>query len=164
MRGQTLLELLLVLAALAVLGGLAAPSLRNFTLDLGRDATVDELARGLALARVTAQATGIAAQLCRANVTAAASYGASSPATCLDGVGEWTDGWQVTTSRALRHGSPASGQRLFSNRSSIYFSPSGGATPVTLVVCDSRGSTFARSLVVSRSGRVRTANGGTGCG
>ncbi len=164
MRGQTLLELLLVLAVLAVLGGLAAPTLRHFALDLGRDATVDELARGLALARVTAQATGVTAQLCRASAKAATTNGTGSAAGCLDAVGEWTDGWQVAASGVLRHGSPASGQRLFGNRGSIYFSPSGAATPVTLVVCDLRGSAFARSLVVSRSGRVRTTNGGASCG
>jgi Type II transport protein GspH len=46
------------------------------------------------------------------------------------------------------------------NRSAILFSPSGNATPATLTLCDRRDS--GRALVVSRSGRVRPANGQCG--
>lgn len=57
-RGHQLPELLVVLLVLAVLAGLAAPGLQAWALNLQLQATLDELSRGLALARTEAIATG----------------------------------------------------------------------------------------------------------
>lgn len=56
--GHGLTELLVVLLVLAVLAGLAAPALQAWALELQLQTTLDELARGLALARTEALATG----------------------------------------------------------------------------------------------------------
>lgn len=56
--GHSLPELLAVLLMLAVLSGLAAPALQAWALDLQLQTTLDELTRGLALARSEALATG----------------------------------------------------------------------------------------------------------
>jgi len=120
--GNTLPELLVVLLALALLAGLAAPGLQTWALDLQLQATLDELARGLALARSEALATGRVVE--------------------------------------FRYRALPAGQRVAINRSAILFSPSGNATPATLTLCDRRST--GRSLVVARSGRVRTASGQCG--
>lgn len=56
--GQSLPELLVVALVLAVLAALATPALQTWALDLQLQTTLDELARGLALARSEALATG----------------------------------------------------------------------------------------------------------
>jgi type II secretory pathway pseudopilin PulG len=56
--GHSLPELLLVLLVLVLLAGLATPALQTWMLDLQLQTTLDELTRGLALARSEALATG----------------------------------------------------------------------------------------------------------
>jgi len=56
--GHSLPELLVVLLMLVLLAGLATPALQTWALDLQLQTTLDELKRGLALARSEALATG----------------------------------------------------------------------------------------------------------
>lgn len=120
--GHSLQELLVALLVLGVLAALATPALHTWTMDLQLQTTLDELARGLALARSEALATGRVVE--------------------------------------FRYRALPAGQRVAINRSAILFSPSGNATPATLTLCDRRST--GRSLVVARSGRVRTASGQCG--
>lgn len=162
--GRSLVELLVVVALVAVLAGAGVPAGRGLWLDLQRDAVVDELERALALARTVAMATGAAAAVCRGAVP----DGGATPA-CREGSGDWAGTWQVlapsTTGQSVLHlGQDTRGLRVTGNRGSVWFGPDGGATPATLSVCDPRGAAASRSLVISRAGRVRGAAGGSGCG
>ena len=56
--GHSLQELLVALLVLGILAALATPALHTWALDLQLQTTLDELARGLALARSEALATG----------------------------------------------------------------------------------------------------------
>lgn len=163
--GRSLVELLVVVALVAVLAGAGVPAGRGLWLDLRRDAVVDELERALALARTVAMATGAAAAVCRSAVP---DRGGATAA-CREGSGDWQAAWTVvaqssTGSTVLRVGQDTRGLRVTGNRGSVWFGPDGGATPATLSVCDPRGAAASRSLVISRAGRVRGASAGSSCG
>lgn len=120
--GFSLVEWLVALAVAAILASLGAPALREWATRLRLEAALGPLARGLALARSEAMATG-------------------RPVTFLP--------------RELPAGLHWSGIPP-----SISFGPSGGATPGTLTVCGP--VTRGRSLVVSRSGRIRASEASCG--
>lgn len=164
-HGRSLVELLVVVALLAVLAGAGVPAGRGLWLDLRRDAVVDELERALALARTAAMATGSAAAVCRTGGTVT---GTASPG-CHEGAGDWAGPWQVLAQSlsgqtVLRLGQDTRGLRVRGNRGSVWFGPEGGATPATLSVCDPRGAAASRAIIISRAGRVRGTAGGSGCG
>ena len=164
-RGRSLVELLVVVALLAVLAGTGVPAGRDLWLDLRRDAVVDELERALALARTAAMASGGAAAVCRAAATPAGG----GEAGCREAAGDWAEPWQVlarslTGHTVLRVGQDTHGLRVRANRGSVWFGPDGGATPATLSVCDPRGVAASRAIIISRAGRVRATTGSSGCG
>lgn len=164
-QGRSLVELLVVVAIVAVLAGTGVPAGRGLWLDLRRDAVVDELERALALARTVAMATGGAAAVCRGLPVA----GDGTPPACGEGSGDWLEPWQlvarsVSGTTILRVGQEAHGLRVRANRGSVWFGADGGATPATLSVCDPRGAAASRALVISRAGRVRATVGSNACG
>lgn len=90
LRGFTLVELLVVMALVAVLASLAVPSLQGFVSSRAVSARADELASALRLARSEALKRGGAVSVC-----AAASPLASEPS--CSGASDWAKGWLVFT-------------------------------------------------------------------
>lgn len=116
--GFTLVEWLGTLAIIALLAGLGAPALRDWATRLRVEAALAPLARGLALARAEAMATGRAVTFTPRELPVGLRWSGSPP--------------------------------------SISFGAAGGATPSTLTVCGP--GPRGRSLVVSRTGRIRASD------
>ena len=90
LQGFTLVELLVVMAVVAVLASVAAPYLQKFVTQRAVTARADELASALRLARSEALKRGSVVSVC-----ASASPQAATP-TCSDAA-DWAKGWLVFT-------------------------------------------------------------------
>jgi len=161
-RGLTLIELLLVLAALALVFGLALPAFAAV-----RESAYSASARGDLLASLV-QAAGRAALAGNRAVLCPSPDGA----TCSDDP-DWSRGWLVfldaNASRELEPGEkvirrqgPLGGRaRLHSTagRTRIVFQGNGGnaGSNVTFTLCDGRGPSRAVALVMANTGRLRDA-------
>ena len=159
-RGWTLIELMLVLACLAIAGGLAASALSS-TLEAARAASArGELVSSLGQAMARASLAGSRAVLCPSSDGQACSSGP-----------DWSQGWLVfmdsNASRELeggervlrRQGALPGRVRLRSTegRTRIVFQGNGGngGSNVTFTLCDGRGPRRARALVLANFGRLR---------
>lgn len=151
-RGVTLLELMIVLAFVAIAAGYAVPAFRDMLLDSRRTAAVVSTLHAVNLARQLAAIRGETIRLC----------GSLDMRQC-SGRSDWSSGLLVTDASNTLHRNlpfPALGQRsaINSNRSDVAFEAgSGFATPATLTICDRRGASAARAIIVSRSGRPRVS-------
>jgi type IV fimbrial biogenesis protein FimT len=149
--GHTLVELLVVLGLAALLAGLATPGFREVRANAVRDARLEELRGTLLLARTEAVARGTPVVVC-----------ASTDGRACDDGPRWSRGWVALADAdaPLAVVGPHATVAVHSTRTAIQFQPSAAAaTTATLTVCDARGPRAARALVVSRTGRVRTATG-----
>jgi type IV fimbrial biogenesis protein FimT len=154
--GYTIVEHLVVLALAAILAGLAVPSFRELRANAVRDARLEELRSALLLARSEAVARGVPVVVC-----------ASEDGADCAGEPRWSGGWIARVEppddvpgAPLVLASASAAVRVHATRAAIEFQPtSSAATTATLTLCDERGVRAARALVVSRSGRVRTASG-----
>lgn len=154
--GTTLIELLVALAVLAVVAGLAVPALEAVILNARRAATLEALVRAAWFARGEAARRAAPAVLCPS----------ADGATCADSASTWDAGWIVTledgSTGALRagRGSDDVRARLAANRAAFVFRPyDRRSTNGTLAWCDERGEAAARSVIISPTGRPRTAKG-----
>ncbi len=161
-RGVTLIELLVAVALAALLALAAVPTFRELAANARRDARLQELRGALLVARSEALARGRAVVVCASTTHTSCGSGA-----------RWTDGWTAlarstaTEAPVALAGAGADPTTwIHATRDAIEFLPSSiAAATATLTVCDSRGARAARSLVISRTGRIRTANAGAGvCG
>jgi type IV fimbrial biogenesis protein FimT len=155
-HGLTLLEVLVALALLAILAGLATPALDTLRLNASRAAAMDGLMRAAWYARSEAARRGHAVVLC-------ASAGGDA---CAGSPAGWSGGWLVTPAHdpaaVLRRGVGAGHGRaqLLANRSAFSFEPRDRrSTNGTLAWCDQRGEPAARALVISPTGRPRLERG-----
>lgn len=158
-RGITLVELMLVVAVLAVVGAFALPAL-NGAMEAGRA----HEARSALLASFTAAVskatiTGARTVLCPARSEV-----------CVDSA-DWSGGWMVFLDRdgnrerdagepiVQRHPALGGKVRLRSTegRKRIVFQGHGGnaGSNVTFTLCDGRGPAKAQTLVLSNAGRMR---------
>lgn len=166
----TLVELLLVLAVLAMLAGLALPGLRQDLRDQVAATTLQELARSMALARSAAVTHGRMATLC----------GSSDGNSCG---GDWNSGHLVFLDAdgngrrdaadellLVRTTLPGHGSlllRSFPNRQYVQYTAEGfsnrqnGSFTWCPLEQDARA---ARQLIFSQSGRVRFARDRNGDG
>ncbi len=151
-RGYTLLELLVALALAAILAFIAYPGFTAWLLDSRRDATVTTALHAVHAARQFAATRAESVQLC----------GTLDAMRCSGGA-DWSSGLLIigtsgTVHRSLPLSRPVQGPRLWSNRSVIRFEPGTSfASPATMTICDRRGSSAARAVIVSRSGRPRVS-------
>lgn len=148
LRGVTLVELMVALAVLAILLGIAVPS---FT-----DASLSSRLRSLANGLVASAALGRSEAIKRnAVVTLCAS---SDGATCTGG---WHQGWIVTTANGtVLQAQPAApvGYRVTAGETSIAFQPTGlGATSTSLTICRSSPSAGSQERLVEINLTGRTS-------
>jgi type IV fimbrial biogenesis protein FimT len=160
-NGITLIELVLTIGIVAVLSALAVPSFSNLRQDSARAATVNSFLQALFLARSESMKRGQVVSLCKSR----------DGSTCAGRNAAWRDGWMLFEN-SKRDEPPQrdpgelvllvnEGWRsgtITSNRDSYSFRPHQQAViNGTIVFCDSRGSTHARAIIISHTGRPRVA-------
>lgn len=158
-QGVTLVELAIVLAFIAITAGYAVPAFYGLLLDSRRTAAVVSTLHAVNLARQLAAIRGESIRLC----------GSLDMRRC-SGRSDWSNGLLLTDESDSLHRNlplPAPAQRssIRSNRSNVAFEAgSGFATPATVTICDRRGATAARAIIISRSGRPRVSVSDSGGG
>lgn len=153
LAGVTLIEAMVTVAVLAILAALAIPSFTPMLLNNRQSAQSTAFANALNFSRSTALQQKVNVQIC--------PLGAAGSTTCGS---NWGLGWIVTTvpstgaSALLQsyQAGPNDPKLSSTGASSIVFDPRGLATPQAhFTICDSRGSSFARSLQVFVTGAVQ---------
>ena len=158
--GFTIIELMITLAVAAILLSLAAPSFRDTIKNTRLVTQVNNLASGINFARSEAIKRSLSVTLCKSN----------DDVTCS---GNWQDGWILfedidgdgtvdAEDTIIRVGEGAESNNVtlvFPGKNRITYNANGFAVGFnsTFKFCDDRGYTFAKGLVVSNTGRVRTA-------
>ena len=151
-RGHTLVELLAVLCIIAVLAGLATPSLRTLHAQTQLTTATDHLQVALQLARSTALTRAQAVVWCLAD-----EQGRCLPADGSRGL-SYALHLNGPDGELLRREPLAAGLQLLATRAQItyYPLPRAGSTS-TLTLCDLQSRAANRQLIISQTGRVRTA-------
>lgn len=153
-RGLTLVELMVTLAIAGILIASAAPSFTESIRNTRMVTQVNELHAALSLARSEAVKRNIGVTVCRS----------SNGTGCT---GFWQDGWIifvdsnadgiVNGEEIVRvHGALAGGNTLSTDQSRVTYVSSGRAATgsnSTFTLCDQRGATRAKGLVIGLSGR-----------
>jgi type IV fimbrial biogenesis protein FimT len=159
--GYTLVELVVVLAVLAVLTAWGVPNFGHFSRNAARTGEVNQFIQAVYLARSEAIKRNGVVSLCP-----------SRDGESCDPGGPWHQGWLVFVN--LDRDSPAnreadeellqvyppweSGQ-IAANRTTLSFRPFGqSGVTATLTFCDDRGSAEARAVIISQTGRPRLAD------
>lgn len=143
-QGITLLEALIAIAVMAIVLGVAVPSLADMLAEARRISTVNAIVATMNRARHAAVTERRRVTVCP-----------SADGDLCDH--DWSDGWILwVQAEPVRHRqqAPRGAVQVSANRSRFRFNPHGlRATNGTLVVCASgRGS----AVVISHTGRVRT--------
>ena len=151
MRGFSLLEILVALTVSAIAVLLAQPVISTGMLNLQRSTTINGLIRSLHFARRTAAENGRDTIVC-----------SSRDGRRCGAAEDWSAGWIVhdgPTGPILYRSRGQAGLSIRSNRTQFVFRPfRGRSTNGTLVICDRRGSSAARAIVVNNIGRPRLAD------
>lgn len=147
-RGFTLIELMVTLAVLGILLGLAAPSFYNATLGSKLGSFANDLVGSVHLARSEAIKRNSIVTLCVS----------IDGTTCTSG--DWAQGWIVavgSTTLLRQEALPAGFKVTNGNVNSLSFQPSGlGATLATFTVCRAAPTVGAqeRRVAITAMGRV----------
>lgn len=148
MRGFSLLEILAALTVSAIAVLLAQPVVSTGMLNLQRSTTINGLIRSLHFARRTAAENGRDTIVC-----------SSRDGRRCGAAEDWSPGWIVhdgPTGPDLYRSRGQAGLSIRSNRTQFVFRAfRGRSTNGTLVICDRRGSSAARAIVVNNIGRPR---------
>ncbi|WP_447746713.1 GspH/FimT family pseudopilin [Pseudomonas nicosulfuronedens] len=153
--GFTLLELMVTLAVLAILVGIAVPSLSDATLASKLKASANDLVAGVALGRSEAIKRNAVTSMC------VSSDGSSC------GSGGWDQGWIIISGSTVldKHPAAPTGFKVSSSVTKIDFQPTGvGNTQASITVCRSAPSAGAQERVVnvSATGRAYVSKTATG--
>ena len=151
-RGHTLIELLTVLCLVAVLGGLGLPSLASLRSEARLSTAVDHLLVSLQWARSTSLTRTAPVVLCLSDA-AGRCLPADAPSASA-----YALHLQDPAGELLRHESLPARMALRATRAHItyYPLPRAGSTS-TLSLCDGLSRAASRQLIISQTGRVRTA-------
>lgn len=158
--GVTLIELMIVLAIIAVLSTMAAPSFSDLKQAMASRSAGGALSTSINQARISAVMHGQHVVLCP-----------STDLVACDRTLRWQHGWLafvdgdaddehdateavLSVNQTLEAGVAVLGSN---GRYRIRFQPDGtaGGSNITLTICDRRGAAAARTLVISNSGRLR---------
>jgi len=163
--GFTIIELMVTLAVAAVLLSIATPNFRDLIQNNRLTTEINTLSASLNLAKSEAIKRGIPVTLCKSNDFD------SSPS-CV-AAANWHDGWIVWADgdgdgaldaneviRVVNGLTSGTTLEFAIGKDDIVYSPTGFASGYngTFRLCDDRGIDSAKGLVVSPSGRVRTAS------
>jgi type IV fimbrial biogenesis protein FimT len=178
-RGFTLFELLITVSIAAIMLTLAIPSFRDFLLNSRITSQTNEFVLAQASARSEAVKRGVRVSVC--------SLAVNSTTTCADST-TWDNGWLVFVDNngdgtvdgaatppdvVLQVRAPLEGGNTFRSGAlnNVTFQSTGATTmPAatlaadrTFRLCDSRGTTVARSILVSTLGHLTTQTGTASC-
>jgi type IV fimbrial biogenesis protein FimT len=153
--GFTLIELMVTLAVIAIVAGIAAPSFSQIIQDNRLTTISNELLASLSIARSEAIKRGESVSVCQSN----------DQLTCSNDNASWHQGWivQVDSSNQIINERAAlnNGQTLASTEASLTYEMDGLAVgilnTVYFTICDNRGNANRQGLEVSITGRVRQA-------
>ena len=164
-RGMLLADLLLTVALLSILAVIAVPSFTQLVLEARMTDQVNALVHGIHLGKQSARIRLSDIALCKS----------------IDGQNcahdrAWHDGWILFENRDRDHppsvghdepvlaaGAPYTNGTIMANRLHFVFRPFViRSTNGTLTFCDRRGAAAARALIISPTGRPRTAATGPG--
>jgi type IV fimbrial biogenesis protein FimT len=177
--GFTLIELIITLVIVGVLLGIGVPNFRSFIQNSRITSQSNELVGVLATARSEALKRNLVVNVCRS-----ADPTAGTPVCTVGGSGTWETGWLVyvdfSTTTTLANGSFAAadgdtllkvypalaGNNTLRGNSAalvdfVSFKPDGTTTLLTAVtphhfkLCDTRGASSARAIVLEPTGRPR---------
>lgn len=166
-KGFTLIELLVTLSVAGVLLAVAAPSYRAFVQDSQLTTQSNNFFSAMMLAKSEAIKRGGPVTICP-----------SINGTTCSGVKVWSNGWIIFADtdgdgkvdagdEIIRIGNALSGQSTLTsgNRKRVTFAASGFTLGFddTFSLCDSRGVSMSRSLILSNQGRLRTDKGHGAC-
>jgi type IV fimbrial biogenesis protein FimT len=152
-RGHTLTELLTAFGVIAIVATAAVPAFTDLLLDSRRNAAIVTAMHAVNLARQLAAIRDESIRLC----------GTRDEREC-SGRTDWTSGLLLANDgddlrRSLPLAAATRSPQIRSNRAIVSFEGgSGFASPATLTICDRRGATAARALIISRSGRPRVSD------
>ncbi|MEL7449666.1 MAG: GspH/FimT family pseudopilin [Pseudomonadota bacterium] len=160
-NGVTLFDLLVGITVASVLLAVAIPSFQGLVLDARRTTRVNEFVTAVHLAKSEAHKQHANVVICKAPNAQNCESGAT-----------WGDGWIVFVNtdrdrpprvdegeRILRRTAPLGHGSATANRDAFVFRAYGvSSTNGTLTFCDRRGSSAARAVIVSSTGRPRTSS------
>lgn len=159
--GFTLVEMMVAIAVLAVLLGIAVPDLRNYLINSRLTAQINDLVADISLARSEAATRSARITICSsADLETCSGEGDAWEGGRIVFVDTNANGDREATEQILKTTSSLGGSRTliasgFSNTNSISFRPYGGlqtATGGSFLLCDPATDT-GRSVAVAATGR-----------
>jgi len=158
-QGFTLIELVITLVITSILLAIGAPSFNSFLKDNLLTTQVNELVTSINLTRSEAIKRGFNATICKSNTGTSCA-------------GNWSDGWIVFDDQnadgvvdggeiiiRIHHKLQGGNTLTFGAKNRITYSSQGIAIGFnsTFKLCDSRGPTEAKGVIVNNTGRARLA-------
>lgn len=155
LAGFTLVELMVTIAVMAVLLGVAAPSFNDALLGRKLSSFASSLSSSALLARSEAIKRNVAVTLC------VSSNGSSC------GTGDWNQGWivMIGTEVVHREGALPPGTKVIASRNDVVFAPTGtGATSANFTICRATPTVGSQESTVTIGTTGRSAVGKTSNG
>ena len=140
-KGFTLVELMVVVALLAIMASIAIPSFQTLILNNRLSNATNALLTGLQLARSEAVTNRTAITVCGANTSHNACANSSN----------WSNGALILQGTTLIRSIPLdlAGVTVSSTANNLTYNSNGTTTAATLTVSDSRGASSARTITVN---------------